>query len=457
MDEFRKCRILPTVLARASHFTIGDSGKVLDPLNLAPYGSNILTPINYGNFIGYDSKGNPLFNYNINASSIEAPSLDPYKLAKPTSTGVSGYYTYSISNWPEGSGYKPGVNPASIELESEEVDPVTAQKKLFRLNQPTYLSYLSSSQSDLSGLYGFGSGAAQVDVGDSYLMVHYKSAQPIDPAIALIGRSQGVTQFDADSLFYRQWSPRTARLEDLGLFSFDIDESGSLTNVLLVQKGNGYFESDLEGSSYLTTDQDFEILGNNPTSPLGSSSSDPSRAVVRLSFSKGQLVKVMLVRKGSGYEQLSNAIRQNNINGTTITDQNDPKTGRPINNSLLVGINIDLEAQYTLAASHPYGSDPYQDWYLITNTGLASTQATAGGAFGSVSLSLEARSQAAQDILTSTPITTGYSGEGPQNKLLAPSQGALWLIDAIGNTVGQASVANGRAAVSLQALPAPGR
>ena len=435
-------------------FTIGNSGKALSPLNLSPYGSNVLEPINYSTFIGYDKNGKPLYNSDLNDASFEAPYLAPYQAAAPTSTGVSGFYSYSSSNYPAYDGSQTPIDPVKTKDPSSQTI-TSPDGRRFGLKTPAYLTYLQSSQTDLSGLYGYSSGAAQLDAGDSYLMLHYQTAQPIDPAIALIGRSQGVTQFDPGSLFYQQWSPRTATLADLGLFSFDIDKDGSVTNVQLVQSGTGYFESDLEGSSYLTVDRDFEILGNNPINPLGFNSSDPSRATVRLSFSQGKLEKVSLISKGSDYQQLANAIRGNNVNGAT-TDQIDPVTGQPVNNSLLVGLNIDLEAQYNLAATRPAGTEPYHDWYLITDTGLASAQTQANGPFGAVALSLQARSQEARDTLTNTPITTGYSGQGQQNKLLAPGQGGLRLIDAFGTNVGQASVADGQAAVTLQALPAPG-
>lgn len=431
-------------------FTIGDSGKALSPLNLSPYGTDVLEPINYNTFIGYDKQGKALYNTDLNNASFEAPYLEPYKAAAPRSTGVSGYYSYSKSNYPAYDGSQTPIDPNDPKDPSEQ-KITSPDGRVFKLKTPAYLTYLTSGQSDLSGLYGFGSGAAQLDAGDTYLMVHYKTAQPIDPAIALIGAKQGISQFDPASLFYRQWSPRSAKLEDLGLFSFDIDQNGSLTNVQLVQSGNGYFEADLAGSSYLSSEQDFEILGNNPTNPLGFNSSDPSRAMVRLSFNNGQLVKVALINKGSDYQQLANAIRQNNVNGPTI-DPNDPE----INNSLLVGINIDLEAQYTLAATRPAGSEPYHDWYLITDTGLASAKTQAAGAFGSVSINLQARSQEAQNLLSSTPITTGYTGQGLQNKLLAPAKGGLQLIDARGTKLGQTDVANGQASVTLNALPAPG-
>lgn len=438
--------------------TIGDGGKSLDSLNLAPYGTDVITPMNYDNFIGYDVAGNPLYNADINGflkesypgGVSEAESLASYESASPTSVGLSGFYTYSKVNWPVGNGYVPGKDLAKLTVTSVTTDPVTGVAKTFDLAQPTYLSFLGD-QADLSGLYGFGSGAAQLDAGDSYMMIHYQTAQPIDPAIALIGRSQGVTSFDPSTLFYQQWSPTSAKVNDLALFSFDVDADGSLTNVQLVQKGNGYFESDSTATSYLTTTQNFQVLGNNPQNPLGFNSSDPSRAVVALTFSGGQLTGATLVSPGSGYEQVANAIKQcNNCGSSTVST--DPK----VNNSLLVGINIDLQAQYTLAASRPTGSDPYQDWYLMTDTGVAGGTSRQDGAFGAVDLALLPSSQQARQLIADTPVTTGYNRRGPQQKYAAPQAGALRLFDSLGQEVGTAYVVNGTAQVRLAQLPAPG-
>jgi len=163
------------------------------------------------------------------------------------------------------------------------------------------------------------------------------------------------------------------------------------------------------------------------------------------------LTGVTLVDKGSGYEQVANAIQQCNTCGSnTIT----AKPG--INNSLLVGINIDIEAQYTLAASRPTGSEPYHDWYLMTDTGVAGGSSRADGAFGAVDLSLLPASEQARDLLATTSLTTGYTGKGPQQKYAAPQAGDLTLIDSLGQEVGTATVAAGTAKVTLNQLAAPG-
>jgi hypothetical protein len=440
-------------------FTIGDSGKSLDALNLAPYGTDVLSPINFDNLIGANADGSPKYNYDINKfgttadPNSEASAVNAYQKASPTTVGVSGFYSYSKDNWPVGTGYDPDKDPAELTITSITTDPNTGVPKTFSLKQPTYLSLLEPGQEDLSGLYGFGSGAAQLDAGDSYMMIHYQTAQPVDPAIALIGRSQGVTSFDPSTLFYKQWQPTTAKADDLGMFSFDVAADGSVTNVQLVNKGNGYFESaSVAGSSYLDVTQDFEILGNNPTNPLGFSNSDPSRAVVQLSFSGGQLNGVTLVNPGSGYDQVANAIKQcNNCGSSTVATVDEPE-----NRSLLVGINIDMQAQYALAASRPGDTDPYHDWYLMTDTAVAGGTASAAGAFGAVDLSLLPPSQTARQLLANTPLTTGYTGKGPQQKYLAPQAGDLSLIDALGQQVGTATVGDGTAKVTLNQLAAPG-
>jgi hypothetical protein len=197
--------------------------------------------------------------------------------------------------------------------------------------------------------------------------------------------------------------------------------------------------------------QDFEILGNNPPNPLGFNTSDPTRAVVRLNFSGGQLTGVNLVNPGSDYQQVANAILQcNNCGSSTVSD--DPS----VNNSLLVGINIDMQAQYILAASRPTGSEPYQDWYLMTDTSVAGGSSATAGAFGAVDLSLLPTSQQARQLLADTPLTTGYAGTGPQQKYAAPQAGDLSLVDSFGQQVGTATVAGGTATVTLNQLAAPG-
>jgi hypothetical protein len=438
-------------------FTIGDGGKSLDSLNLAPYGTSVLSPINYSNLVGARPDGSPIYNYDINKygttadPNSEASAVAAYQAGAPTSVGLSGYYNYSKINWPVGTGYN-GTDPGKLTITSITTDPNTGVPKKFDLKQPTYLSLLDPTQGDLSGLYGFGSGAAQIDAGDSYMMLHYKTAQPIDPAIALIGRDQGVTNFDASTLFYKQWSPSSAQAGDLALFSFDVDADGSLTNVQLVNKGNGYLESDPTASSYLDVTQDFEILGNNPANPLGFSNSDPTRAVVRLSFSGGQLNGVTLVNKGSDYQQVANAIKQCNDCGSSTVAE----TAEARNNSLLVGINIDIQAQYTLAASRPTGAEAYHDWYLMTDTGVAGGSSRADGSFGGVDLSLLPPSQQARQLLADTSLTTGYTGKGAQQKYLAPQAGDVTLVDSLGQDVGTATVEDGTAKVSLNQLAAPG-
>ena len=199
--------------------TIGNSGKVLDALNYSPYGTDPIVPLNYNTFIGYDTEGKALFNTDLNDFDVEEPFLKPFQLASPATVGLSGYYAFSKSNYPPYGGAQDPINPKNPRTPAEAYREIqSGDGRTFRLNTPVYLSHLTSNQSDLSGLYGFGSGAAQLDVGDSYLMLHYQTALPLDPAILLIGRNEGVTEFSVESLFYQQWSPASAQLQDLGLF-----------------------------------------------------------------------------------------------------------------------------------------------------------------------------------------------------------------------------------------------
>ena len=97
----------------------------------------------------------------------------------------------------------------------------------------------------------------------------------------------------------------------------------------------------------------------------------------------------------------------------------------------------------------------YQDWYLITNTS-AEVKARNGGNFGSVSVAITPSTDAAKNLINTTPITTGYSGTGQQQKYARPQAGVVSIIDSLGNTVGEGNIANGVTSFSLSTRPAPG-
>lgn len=410
--------------------TTGNGGKVLDSLNIAPYGTSVLTPQNW----------------QLTSNSRQLNSDYLLQLpgnALPTSVGLSGYFRYSSDN----------LDPAG---QDPSEYTITSNGDTFKLYQSVFNSLLADgnpANEDVSGLYGYGSGAAYVEADDEYFFVNYRTAHTLDPAIVLIGRSQGLSEDEMQrgTPFYNQWSPRSAKVEDLALFSFNVivneqNPSGYLDDLQLVQAGDGYFAESIGTNTYT-----FEILGNNPENPLGFNLPDPTRAAVELTFNGGKLESVAFARdangnerRGSGYLELSNAVNVNNDNNSS-------------KKPLLIGININLEAQYTLAEQSP-DSSLYQDWYLIANTNVDS-QAQATGQFGGLQIGLVPSSPKAREILANQPLTTGYNGLGAQRSYIAPQQGSLSLTDVNGTAVAVGTslqLQNGVGSLQFTRRPAPG-
>ncbi len=289
-----------------------------------------------------------------------------------------------------------------------------------------------------NGLYGYGFGATQVEVSPEFLLFRYEETRVSDPAIANhlsdgIAPEAGFLETTKDD-----WIPNVNGefngKSDLAQFELSIT-NGVVVDVKLVNGGRGYMAS--KGGNYVV--RGFNIYGNNvdPLKPW------LDTAQVDLSFVDGKLDAVSLTDGGKGYELAVQAAAENN-NATTT---NEPNVA-----PIIVALNYNIdEIQYLVR-----DESLYSDWYLITDTGLASVKSKAGGFFGSVDISLQASSRDARDILAATPITPGYQGFGAQRKLMAPAQGELRLTDSMGTTVGMASISNGQASVDLQALPAPG-
>ena len=407
-------------------FTIGDSGKVLDDIYPVSYGASLY---NY-----QDDNGN-----NLSVTQLD----DIYKHlgdTKPVSAGASGWTSNLIDTKQTlvGTAYKLSI-PVYTDGQGQKIDATNAT-------------------SDISGLYGYGSGAAEIKADKDYIFTHYKTVETLDPAIVRIAKEES-KDYQRGSLFYERWSPTTARLEDLALFSFKVQvdknhPTGYLTDFTMVNPGNGYFERSLNQATPVYDDYsvNFEINGNNPLIPLPSNISDPSRAVVRLSFKNGKLQPISpsdVINSGTDYRNLLNAIYEKNFDFTNI-----PDTGYPTEiekeKRLLVGININLEAQ-TVFAEQASGKDLYHDWYLITDT--TATASTSLGRFGSLNLALLPKAQDARDLIANTSLTTGYNSSGQQQKFDRAQSGALTVKDPItGLTIGAGTLSNGSATLSLTGL-----
>ena len=463
--------------------TTGAGGtSVLNAFNQAPYGSNVLEPQNYLNkftlkILNPDNTTQSVTATNIDLNFEDQPfpnitnDYDAYlqqlpQDAQPTSVGLSGLFAYSDNNLANGGTYtltRDDKGKLKTTDPSKQTIIAIQGGEPFSLTNDVFNTLLPGTPSqtgDVSGLYGYGSGAVFAEADAGYFFLNYRTVEPLDPAVTLIGKQQGLTeqQMQRGSLFYAQWSPQTATINDLALFSFKVifktDGSDAyLDNLQLVQKGNGYLEQAIGSTTYLDGTYTFEILGNNPVHPLGFDQADPTRAAVDLTFSQGQLTAVAFAkdgqgqeRKGSGYRELANSFNQNNKNESTTK-------------SVLVGVNINLEAQTFLADQAP-GNDLYQDWYLMADTAITSS-AIAQGSFGGLQLNLQPSAARAREILASQPLTTGYSGTGPQASYPNPQQGLLSIRDATGNLLAGSTqtplqLNQGSTQLLLNQLPAPG-
>jgi hypothetical protein len=176
--------------------------------------------------------------------------------------------------------------------------------------------------------------------------------------------------------------------------------------------------------------------------------SDSTRALINLTFSNGQLQPIIptdIIKNGSDYRNLLNAINVKNYDFTNI-----PSTGYKTDKPLLVGININLEAQ-TVFANQASGKDLYHDWYLITDT--TATASTSPSRYGSLSIDLLPKSQDARDLIANTSLTTGYNNSGQQQKFDRAQSGALTVKDPItGLTIGAGTLINGKANLNLTGL-----
>ena len=386
------------------------------------------------------SYGASLYNYqDDNGSNLSVTQLeDIYKHlgdTKPVSAGASGWTSKLIDT---------------------KQTLIDSNGKAYELSIPVYTNGQGKidNTSDISGLYGFGSGAAEIKADKDYIFTHYKTVETLDPAIVRIAKEEA-KDYQRGSLFYERWSPTTAHLENLALFSFNVkvdkdNPTGYLTDFTRVNAGNGYFEQSLNQATpvYDNITVGFQINGNNPLNPIAFDISDPTRALVNLTFSNGQLQPINptdIIRNGSDYRNLLNAINVQNYDFTTI-----PDTGYKTKEPLLIGININLEAQ-TVFADQSSGKDLYHDWYLITDT--TATASTSPSRYGSLSIDLLPKAQAARDLIANTSLTTGYNTSGQQQKFDRAQSGELTVRDPItGLTIGAGTLSKGSATLSLTGL-----
>jgi len=370
--------------------TIGNSGRTVDAINVSKYGDNVYQPSTPGMTMDYFT-GKSLENKDAQKTE-PAGDITPYLLqSRPTTVGVSGgYYTKDLQD--NINGFTPGA-------------------------------------------YGWGFGALDNQVDDSYLFFNYKQADVFDPAIDenLLFTTRNKALAGWDGLKSTDWKPALATgtssndaLLATAQLEITIGTDGTIKGVTLKNGGKGYMAS--KGGNHTV---DFEIRGNDSYTK-GQAINPNNYAIATLTFTGGVLTNAVLKSKGEGYTFLAQA--NANLSGTT-TEQTDVI---PVNHSL-------LETWY----GQPYAD--YQDWYLITDTSSAST--TGLGSYGSLSISVLPKSQAARDLISNTVLTTGYNGLGQQQKFDRAQAGDITVKDPLtGQIIGAGSIINGIANLKLSAL-----
>ena len=372
--------------------TNGNSGRILYAINQTSYGDSVYSP------------GTPGLTQAIyNGVGSKGGDISPYLLpSNPTTVGVSGgYFTTSTGLY---NGSKTGFT---------------------------------------AGAYGYGFGGQDAQANDGYLFFNYKQTDVEDPAIienlnpstanTILSGWNGLTKGD--------WKPALTSgmtsaqvLSSTAQFSITVGTDGKISSLSVTQAGNGYMQS--KAGNHIV---DFEIRGND--SYTSGIPNPYNYAIATLAFTSGKLTNATLKSPGLGYDYLAQANLATGF-GNTVPFSTPVTDIIPINASL-------LESWYTV----PFID--YQDWYLITNTS-AEVKARNGGNFGSLSVSITPSTDAAKNLINTTPITTGYSGTGQQQKYSRPQAGIVSIIDSLGNTVGEGNIANGVTSFSLSTRPAPG-
>ena len=342
------------------------------------------------------------------------------KIQVPYGTSV-----YEPSNWDKKIDSNPNIGAENYLLQSGPLE--VAASGLSGEGDKVNRSGFSN------GLYGYGFGATRVEVEDGYLLFHYEEAEVVDPAIAN-HLSNGLAPepgFAATSK--EDWIPNPngefLGKPDLARFELSITD-GMVTGVTLVNGGRGYMGS--KGGNYVVSG--FNIYGNNidPLTPW------VGTAQVDLVFIGGKLDAVTLTDGGRGYELAVKAAAENNVATTTA----DPKV-----TPIVVALNHNIEETQYLVRDNSI----YNDWYLITDT--TATASTSPSRYGSLSIDLLPKAQAARDLIANTSLTTGYSSTGQQQKFDRAQSGELTVRDPItGLTIGAGTLSNGSATLSLTGL-----
>lgn len=298
----------------------------------------------------------------------------------------------------------------------------------------------------LPGTYGDGYGAVATAADKSYLFFDYVQTDALDPAIVnnlnAATRSAGLDGWEG--LIGSDWIPRTPSKADTALLKLTVGLDGSIAKLAIENGGAGYMSS--QGGKATV---EFEIRGNDSFD--ASKAENPNNyAIARLSFDKGVLASADLEpgQHGSGYMHAAQAaIAEGLEKYATLAPTEDylEQYGLELPLNLSVFSGKDLLKPDT----------QYEDWYLITET-KAHLALKVGNAIN-VTIVVSPQAQAAEEIIATHDLTTGYSGIGQQQKFHVAQSGQVTISDATsGTNLGSGRLVDGLASFNLSALPDSG-
>ena len=364
-------------------------------------------------------------------------------------SGRSIYATYQVDYGQ--SLYAPqGINPAvylnglTNLLPSDPVmTGVSAERQKFTVSDT---GKIVQEGPLLPGTYGEGYGAVATAADKSYLFFDYVQTDVLDPAIVsnlnAATRSKGLEGWDG--LTGADWVPRTPAAADTANLKITVAMDGSIAKIDIANGGAGYMTS--RGGNAVV---DFQIRGNDS---LDTASIDnPNNfAIARLTFKDGALVSAVLEdgRHGAGYMHVAQAFISDGLGlASTLAPTAETLAQYP----LALPLNLSVFS----GSDHLKPDSQYEDWYLITDT-KANLAVKTGGAI-TATVVVSPQSQAAESIIATHDLTTGYSGIGQQQKFLIAQSGKVTVSDAAsGAPLGSGLLVDGMASFSLSGLPASG-
>ena len=324
---------------------------------------------------------------------------------------------------------------------------VSAELQKFQVTSVDGKTNIKTTSGLLPGTYGDGYGAVATAADKSYLLFDYVQTDVLDPAIVnnlnVTTRSKGLTGWDG--LTGEDWVPKTPSKADTALLKLNVAMDGSIAKVTVANGGAGYMSN--HGGKAVV---EFEIRGNDSFDP--SKPVNPNNyAIAKLSFDNGVLISADLEpsQHGAGYMHAAQAaiaagLKEYSTEAPTEDYLAEYPLELPLNLSVFSGDdNLKPDPQY-------------QDWYLITDT-QAHLSLKVGSTINTTVV-VSPQSQAAEQVIATHDLTTGYSGSGQQQKFFIAQAGQITISDATsGATLGSGRLVDGMANFNLSALPASGQ